>query len=83
MFLSMRWMHEAGVRYILLAITVFVMAWAGRRIYTGAWTAARHGSADMNALVALGTEAAFCTRWRRRSRRNGSASTMFTTNRRC
>jgi len=59
MFLSMRWMHEAGVRYILLAITVFVMAWAGRQIYTGAWTAARHGSADMNALVALGTEAAF------------------------
>jgi P-type Cu+ transporter len=58
MFLSMRWMDNAGVRYVLLAITVFVMAWAGRQIYTGAWTAARHGSADMNALVALGTGAA-------------------------
>ncbi len=23
----------------LLALTVFVMAWAGRRIYSGAWTA--------------------------------------------
>ncbi len=59
MFVSMRWMHVASVRYVLLAMTVFVMGWAGRRIYTGAWTAALHGSADMNALVALGTGAAF------------------------
>ncbi|HEY2845902.1 MAG TPA: copper-translocating P-type ATPase, partial [Bryobacteraceae bacterium] len=71
MFLSMHFLSMGGmrasipqengslIRYILLAITVFVMAWAGRRIYSGAWTAARHGSADMNALVALGTGAAF------------------------
>jgi P-type Cu+ transporter len=49
----------AAVRYALLAITIFVMAWAGARIYAGAWSAARHGSADMNTLVALGTIAAF------------------------
>ncbi len=59
MALSMRAMEIPSVRYVLLAIAVFVMAWAGRRIYAGAWTAARHGSADMNALVALGTGAAF------------------------
>jgi len=59
MALSMSAMHDGKVRYLLLAITIFVMAWAGRRIYSGAWTAARHGSADMNALVALGTLAAF------------------------
>ena len=59
MTLSMRAMGAPGVKYILAAITLFVMAWAGRRIYAGAWTAARHGSADMNALVALGTLAAF------------------------
>jgi Cu+-exporting ATPase len=66
MILSMRAMpgpaHPMGdpvTRYVLLGITVFVMAWAGRRIYAGAWTAARHGSADMNALIALGTGAAF------------------------
>ncbi|MGH9558854.1 MAG: heavy metal translocating P-type ATPase, partial [Bryobacteraceae bacterium] len=59
MGLSMRSMDSMPVRYILLAMTVFVIAWAGRRIYTGAWSAARHGSADMNALVALGTGAAF------------------------
>jgi len=64
MVLSMRSMSgghggDPVTRYVLLAMTVFVMAWAGRRIYAGAWTAARHGSADMNALIALGTGAAF------------------------
>jgi len=52
-------MHSAVLRYALLAMALFVMAWAGRGIFAGAWTAARHGSADMNALVALGTGAAF------------------------
>jgi P-type Cu+ transporter len=59
MALSMRAMDDLLVRYVLLAIAVFVMIWAGGRIFSGAWTAARHGSADMNALVALGTGAAF------------------------
>ena len=59
MALSMRSMESPSIRYLLLAISIFVMAWAGRRIYAGAWMAARHGSADMNALVALGTGAAF------------------------
>ena len=47
------------LEYALLAATALVMAWAGRRFYAGAWTAARHGSADMNTLVAIGTGAAF------------------------
>src|SRR5579883_1031816 len=59
MFLSMRAMHDPFARYVLLATTLFVMAWAGRNIFIGAWSAARHGSADMNTLVALGTGAAF------------------------
>ncbi|HLX42585.1 MAG TPA: heavy metal translocating P-type ATPase [Bryobacteraceae bacterium] len=59
MALSMRAMDDSIVRYILLAIAIFVMTWAGGRIFSGAWSAARHGSADMNALVALGTGAAF------------------------
>src|SRR6266852_1282072 len=46
MALSMRAMGNRAVQYGLLAITLFVMVWAGRRIYMGAWTAARHGSAD-------------------------------------
>ncbi len=43
----------------LLALTLVVMAWAGRHFYVRAWAAARHRSADMNTLVAVGTGAAF------------------------
>ena len=59
MGLSMGAMHMAFTPYALLAITLFVMTWAGRRIYIAAWSAARHGAGDMNTLVALGTGAAF------------------------
>jgi len=59
MWLSMRAMHDQLTAYALLAIATFVMAWAGRRIFSSAWTAARHGSGDMNTLVALGTGAAY------------------------
>ena len=51
MTLSMRW--------VLLVISIAVMAWAGRHFYTRAWSALRHRSADMNTLVAIGTGAAF------------------------
>ena len=52
-------MDNARLHWVLLVVTVFVMSWAGRRIFTGAFTAALHGSADMNALIALGTGTAF------------------------
>jgi Cu+-exporting ATPase len=45
--------------YALLAATVFVMSWAGRHFYVRAWSSLRHGSADMNTLIAVGTGAAF------------------------
>ena len=45
--------------YVLLAITIAVMGWAGRHFYTRAWAAFQHHSADMNTLIALGTGAAF------------------------
>jgi Cu+-exporting ATPase len=48
-----------GWRYILLALTLPVVGWAGRQFYTRAWTAFRHHSADMNTLIAVGTGAAF------------------------
>ena len=35
------------------------MGWAGRHFYQRAWSAARHRTATMNTLVALGTGAAF------------------------
>src|SRR5574338_1519648 len=45
--------------YLLLIITVVVMAWAGRHFYVRAWAALTHRSADMNTLIAVGTGAAF------------------------
>jgi P-type Cu+ transporter len=45
--------------WLLLALTLPVMAWAGRHFYTRAWAAARHRGADMNTLIAVGTGAAF------------------------
>ncbi|HML17449.1 MAG TPA: heavy metal translocating P-type ATPase [Bryobacteraceae bacterium] len=59
MFISMRWMHDTPAHYVLLAIAIVVIGWAGRRIFTAAWSGARHGSTDMNTLIALGTGAAF------------------------
>lgn len=56
------WLYAVDARvltYLLLALTVFVMGWAGRHFYTRAWAAFRHHSADMNTLVATGTGAAF------------------------
>ena len=46
-------------RYVLLALTIPVVAWAGRHFYVRAWSAFRHHGADMNTLIAVGTGAAF------------------------
>lgn len=58
----MPWLYDvpAGVlTYTLLAVTLLVMLWAGQHFYTRAWAALRHGAADMNTLVSVGTLAAF------------------------
>ncbi|HVS73458.1 MAG TPA: heavy metal translocating P-type ATPase [Phycisphaerae bacterium] len=36
-----------------------VVVWCGRRFFRGAWASARHGGADMNTLIAVGTGAAY------------------------
>jgi Cu+-exporting ATPase len=59
MLLSMLLMGSALVNYVLLALTTVILVWAGRDIYRRAWRAVRHGSADMNTLIALGTGSAF------------------------
>ena len=48
-----------ALTYALLAVTVFVMAWAGRHFYTRAWSGLKHGTADMSTLIAVGTGSAF------------------------
>ena len=45
--------------WIMLVVTLAVMTWAARDLYVRAWTALRHGSADMNTLISVGTGAAF------------------------
>ncbi len=43
----------------LLLLTLPVMFWSGLSFFRGAWAVGRHGAADMNTLVAVGTSAAF------------------------
>jgi Cu+-exporting ATPase len=45
--------------WALLLLTAAVMGWGGRQFYVRAWRSGRHGGADMNTLVAVGTAAAF------------------------
>jgi Cu+-exporting ATPase len=44
---------------ILLVLATPVMFIAGRRFFKGAWTTAKHFTADMNTLIAVGTGAAY------------------------
>jgi P-type Cu+ transporter len=43
----------------LLLLATPVQFWAGRRFYRGAWGALKHGQANMNTLVVMGTSAAY------------------------
>jgi Cu+-exporting ATPase len=47
------------LRWFLLILTAFFMAWAGRGIYLSAARGLRHGTTNMNTLVSLGTGVAF------------------------
>jgi Cu+-exporting ATPase len=56
------WLYRIApgvLSWLLLALTLGVMAWAGRHFYTRAWKSLLHRTADMNTLVAVGTGAAF------------------------
>ena len=50
------WWHNAWLQLLLTTPVVF---WCGSGFYIGAWKAAKHATADMNTLVALGTGAAY------------------------
>ena len=62
--LLQRWIPGAAAvpasawRWTLLALTLPVVLVHGRHFYVRAWSAAKHGAADMNTLIALGTGAA-------------------------
>jgi Cu+-exporting ATPase len=44
---------------VVIIPATIVQFWAGRRFYRAAWRAARHGTANMDTLVAVGTTAAW------------------------
>ncbi|WP_440951964.1 heavy metal translocating P-type ATPase [Methanococcoides sp. FTZ1] len=46
-------------RLVLFVLTTVVMAFPGRQYFVGAYKGLRHGSADMNLLIATGTGAAY------------------------
>lgn len=50
------WMGDARMLFLLTTPVLFGTGW---RFFRGAWGAARHATADMNTLIAVGTFAAF------------------------
>ncbi len=48
-----------GNPLVLWALATPVQFWIGARFYSGAWSAFKHRTADMNTLVAAGTSAAY------------------------
>jgi len=53
---GLAWHWPAWVQWLLATPVQF---WLGARFYAGAWRALRHGGANMDVLVALGTSAAY------------------------
>ena len=47
------------LNWLALVPATVIQAWAGRRFYAAAWRAARHGTTNMDSLVAAGTSAAW------------------------
>ena len=56
---SMRFADDPRLNWPMLAIALFVMAWAGRHIFAGAFSAALHGTSSMDTLITLGSGTAF------------------------
>ncbi len=59
MVISMLFMNMPHANLIMLALTLPVVAWFGRMVFINAFKQARHGSANMDTLVALSTGIAF------------------------
>ena len=52
-------LHGRGFWLGIALLCLFTMAYSGHSYYTGAWKQARHGHANMDTLVAVGTAAAW------------------------
>jgi Cu+-exporting ATPase len=52
-------LHGRGLWLVIALLCLFTMVYSGHSYYTGAWKQARHGHANMDTLVAVGTAAAW------------------------
>lgn len=57
--ISMFHIHVPYQNWLMLALSLPVIAWSGRRYYINAWKKIRHGQTSMDTLIALGTGIAF------------------------
>ena len=57
--MSHGWLDFPGIHWVLLVLSTPVVFWGGGHFFARAWAGLRHGSADMNTLVALGVGAAY------------------------
>jgi Cu2+-exporting ATPase len=57
--ISMIFPNLLNANWILLFLTLPVIGWFGRHFFSRAWKRAKHGGANMDTLVAIGTGSAF------------------------
>jgi Cu2+-exporting ATPase len=57
--LGMFFMHVPYVNWIMMALTLPVVAWSGQGFFVNAFKQGRHGKANMDTLVAMSTGIAF------------------------
>ena len=52
-------LSQDNIMYLSFILATPVQFWVGWRFYKGAYAALKHGTADMNVLIAVGTSAAY------------------------
>ena len=61
MFFGIVWPNQTIYDLGMILLALPVLFWVGRKTYTGAWAAVRHGYANMDTLIALGTGVSLLT----------------------
>ena len=61
MFGGVMWPNATIYNLGMIAFSLPVLFWVGRKTYRGAWAAVTHGHANMDTLIALGTGASLLT----------------------
>ncbi len=61
MFFGIVWPKATVYNLGMILLALPVLFWVGRRTFSSAWTAVRHGHANMDTLIALGTGVSLAT----------------------